>query len=151
MKIARLMSATAVTVGGLSYLGVPAVEAAGGAGAARAERTYDPSTVAALRGPVTAITVVPARGGSAGGTHVTLKEGDRTVDVHLGPTWFVQREGFELAKGDFIEATGSLIQADGDTFLVAREVKKGDKALKLRDERGVPVWSGRRRPESEVP
>lgn len=146
MKITRLVVAAAVTVGGLSYFRAPAVEAARGTGAARGERTYDPKTVATLRGPVTAITVVPAPGGSAGGTHVTLEAGDRTVDVHLGPTWFLQREGFELAKGDSIEATGSLIHADGDTFLVAREVRKGDKVLKLRDERGVPVWSGRGRP-----
>jgi hypothetical protein len=30
--------------------------------------------------------------------------------------------------------------------LIAREVKKGAQALRLRDEQGVPDWSGRRHP-----
>jgi hypothetical protein len=40
--------------------------------------------------------------------------------------------------------TGSVIDSDGNSFLVARELKKGEKVLKLRDEQGVPVWAGGR-------
>lgn len=81
-----------------------------------------------------------------GGTHVTLQSDGQMLDVHLGPTWFLQREGIELAKGDEIEVTGSVIDSDGKSILIAREVKKGQKVLKLRDEQGVPAWSGGRRP-----
>lgn len=109
-------------------------------------RTYDPDTVTTLRGTAGAVAVVPARGGRLGGTHVTIDSGGQTMDVHLGPTWFLQREGVEVGKGDSIEVTGSVIEADGKTFLIARELKKGQKVLKLRDEMGVPVWSGGRRP-----
>ena len=68
------------------------------------------------------------------------------MDVHLGPTWFLQGEGFEIAKGDAVEVIGSVVDSEGTTFLIAREVKKGQKAVRLRDEQGVPAWSGGRRP-----
>lgn len=111
-----------------------------------AGRIYDPDTVTTLRGTASAVAVVPARGGRMGGVHVTLQGEGQAMDVHLGPTWFLQREGFEVAKGDSIEVTGSVVESSGSTFLIARELKKGQKVLKLRDEQGKPEWSGRRRP-----
>jgi hypothetical protein len=102
--------------------------------------------VTTLRGTVDAVTVVPARGGRAGGMHLTLKTESQVLDVHLGPTWFLQSEGVELAKGDAVETTGSLVDSEGATFLIARELKVGQKVLTLRDARGIPAWSGGRRP-----
>ena len=66
--------------------------------------------------------------------------------MHLGPAWFVKGEGVEVASGDLLEVVGSILDADGKSYMVARELKKGSKVVKLRDERGVPVWSGRSRP-----
>jgi hypothetical protein len=57
----------------------------------------------------------------------------------------VEKEGLKLAKGDSLEVTGSLIEVEGTTFLVAREVRKGATLLRLRDERGAPAWAGRPR------
>ena len=105
-------------------------------------RVYDPDTVTTLKGSVRAVSVVPARGGRSGGTHVTLESDGAATDVHLGPTWFVEKEGLKLAKGDSLEVTGSLVESEGKTFLVAREVKKGASLVRLRDERGVPSWAG---------
>jgi hypothetical protein len=105
---------------------------------------YDVDTVTTLRGTASAVTVMPARGGRAGGMHLTLESAGQAMDVHLGPTWFLQREGVDVAKGDSVEVTGSVIDSDGNSFLVARELKKGEKVLKLRDEQGVPVWAGGR-------
>jgi hypothetical protein len=115
----------------------------GGPGLAPA---YDPDTVATLRGTASAVTVTPARGGRTGGVHITLQSDGQTMDVHLGPTWFLEREGVAVAKGDAVEVTGSVIDSDGNSFLIAQELRKGQKVLKLRDERGIPVWAGGRRP-----
>jgi hypothetical protein len=102
--------------------------------------------VTTLKGTATAVTMVPARGGRSGGIHVALQADGQTMDVHLGPAWFVKGEGVELASGDTLEVVGSILDADGKSYMVARELKKGSKVIKLRDERGVPVWSGRPRP-----
>ena len=48
-------------------------------------------------------------------------------------------------SGDTLEVVGSILDDDGKSYMVARELKKGSKVVKLRDERGVPVWSGRPR------
>lgn len=40
---------------------------------------------------------------------------------------------------------GSRISFEGNPAIIAAEVKKGDEVLKLRDEKGVPFWSGWRR------
>jgi hypothetical protein len=68
------------------------------------------------------------------------------IEVLLGPTWLLAREELEIRKGDALEVTGSLVDSDGETLMVARELKKGSRVLKLRNEGGVPVWAagGRR-------
>lgn len=104
--------------------------------------TYDLDTVTTLRGTVRAVTVVPARGGCVGGTHVTLEGEGAVTEVHLGPTWFLERESVELSKGDSLDVTGSVVDSRGATVLVAREIKKGAKVFQLRDERGLPLWGG---------
>jgi hypothetical protein len=166
MKVHTLVALGAISMGGVWLASAPPLEAhdcchghngcpmmsgksadapSPGAGPAMG-RIYDPDTVSTLRGKATAVEVVPGRGGRSGGTHVTLEGADQTIDVRLGPTWFLEREGIEIAKGDSMEVTGSVIESDGDSFLIARELKKGEKVVKLRDEQGVPLWSGRGRP-----
>jgi hypothetical protein len=163
MKLHTLITLGALSVGGASLLSVAVAEAhdcchgrpacpKAGSQAVPPERggpgtgpMYDPDTVTTLRGTASAVTVMPARGGRMGGMHLTLASDGQTTDVHLGPTWFLQQEGFEVAKGDSVEVTGSVSDAAGDRFLIAREIKKGQKTLKLRDEQGIPAWSGGRR------
>lgn len=159
MRMHTLIALGAVSLGGLSLLSAQAGDccpqgcamkgtpsAAQGPGGPGAGPRYDPDTVTTLRGTVDAVTVMPARGGRAGGLHLALKADGQTMDVHLGPTWFLQREGIEIAKGDVVEVTGSVVDVEGATVLVARELKKGPKAVRLRDEKGIPAWSGGRRP-----
>jgi hypothetical protein len=107
------------------------------------DRSYDPDSVTTLQGTATEVEVVPARGGRSGGLHLTLSSGSAATEVHVGPSWFLEREGFRIAKGDALEVTGSLVDSDGTRFVVAREIKKGSAVIRLRDEQGVPAWSGR--------
>jgi DNA/RNA endonuclease YhcR with UshA esterase domain len=64
--------------------------------------------------------------------------------AHLGPTNFLTQKGFTFAKGEQIEVTGSSVKYNGADAVIAREVKKGDKTVTLRDKKGVPEWAGRR-------
>ena len=99
---------------------------------------YDVSKEKTVSGTVEAVVEVPG-GRRGGGLHVTLAAGEEKWDVALGPKDFARSAGLEPAKGDAIEVTGS---ADPATrTIIAREVKKGDKTCRLRDEHGVPLWS----------
>lgn len=80
-----------------------------------------------------------------GGTHIVVKDNEKLTEIHVGPTWYLETEGFNIAKGDTVEVTGSLVSSEDDTYMIAREVKKGDKLLRLRSKEGIPLWSRSRR------
>lgn len=101
--------------------------------------------VSTIQGTASDVQVSPARGGRSGGVHVTLSSGQAdTVDVHVGPKWFLDDKGYRIEKGDRIEVTGALVDVGDERHLVAREIRKNDAVLRLRDEAGVPLWSGGR-------
>jgi hypothetical protein len=115
-----------------------------GAGAPYA-RTYDDKTVEALSGTVVKIEhVTPMRGMSAG-VHLILKTNAGEISVHLGPAWYIERQDVKLEPGDAVQVKGSRVTFQGTPAIIAAEVKKGDEVLPLRNDSGVPVWSGWRR------
>jgi hypothetical protein len=106
---------------------------------------YDPATEVTLTGTVEGVREIP-HGTWSAGLHLILKTEQGAVEVHVGPAMFVATHGMTLAKGDRISVTGSKVHLDGGDALLAREIKKGDTSLKLRDSQGIPEWSrGRRR------
>ena len=102
---------------------------------------YDPKTEMTTRGTIEAVTQV-AGNWAWYGTHLALKTEAGTIDVHLGPEAYIANQQFSFAKGDQIEVTGSKVAIKNTDTLIAREVKKGDKTLVLRDANGMPNWAG---------
>jgi len=82
-------------------------------------------------------------GRRGGGIHLDLETAEGTLRVHLGPSWFLEKEGLRLAAGDQVEITGSKVTVRGQPAVIAQVVKKGDTAVALRDVQGIPVWAGR--------
>lgn len=108
-------------------------------------RVYNPATVATLRGTISSVEVEPARPGRPGGMHLTLKTDQKSTEVHIGPAWFAQAEGLTFTTGEAIEVTGSQVTRGELSFLVAREVRKADKVIRLRSDDGTPLWAQRGR------
>lgn len=110
---------------------------------------YDPSTETRLSGQVSAVENVmpPDRAGrrGMGGLHLTLKTSTESVVVHLGPAAFSKEKNFVVAVGDDLEILGSRVELGDESVLLAREIKKGERTLTLRDASGRPLWSGGRR------
>jgi hypothetical protein len=108
-------------------------------------RLYNPQTMESISGKVASVdTITPIKGMSSG-VHLMLKTDNETISVHLGPAWYIQRQDMKIAPGDKIDITGSRITLQGEPAIIAAEVKKENEILKLRDESGLPVWSGWRR------
>jgi hypothetical protein len=101
------------------------------------DRNYDPATVETIKGTVTEVNKA-----GAWGLHVMVKTENETIDVHLGPDWYLKNI-ISIAKGDVITVTGSRIQQDGENAIIAKSVQKSGAAVILRDDNGVPKWSGR--------
>jgi hypothetical protein len=114
---------------------------------------YDPTRVVTVKGTIEEVQSGMMRSGQMGqmrgmdhmGLHLTLKTGKAPITVLVGPSSFVKEKNFAFAKGDTIEVTGSQVKYDNADALIAREIKKDDKTLTLRNEQGVPEWSQGRR------
>jgi hypothetical protein len=140
----RLRGVLSALVFSVSFL-MAADGFAQGRGQGRAgARMYDPKTVETVRGEVVSVEKIPEKGGMAGGIHLTLKTDKESVSVHLGPSWYLDQQSLKIAPKDQVEVRGSRITFEGKPAIIAAEVKKGQEVLKLRDDNGVPVWSGRR-------
>jgi|SRR5579864_716 len=112
-------------------------------GQSQSSPIYNPATEITVKGSVEAVNQQTSAQGW-GGTHIILKTEKETFDVHVGPSWFLTEHNFSLAKGDQIEVTGSKVTIGDTDALVAREIKKGEKSVTLRNAQGVPAWSGGR-------
>ena len=108
---------------------------------------YDPSTVVTLKGTVQEVQqgTAPAGRQQMGGmgVHLILKTEKETETILVGPQGFLTQNNFSFSNGDEIEVTGSRVKYGTSEAIIAREIKKGDKTLTLRNEQGVPAWSGR--------
>jgi hypothetical protein len=105
-------------------------------------RAYDPKSVTTVAGKVSAVSASGPRGQRV---QLDLETADGVLPVRVGPAWFLEKEGLNLAAGDELEVTGSKITRDGQPLLIAQVVKKGATALALRDLNGIPVWAGQGR------
>lgn len=117
----------------------------GGSRQSRGQYRYNPATEVTVTGTVEEVQEHAHPGLARLGLHLTVKAAEGKFDVHLGPASFVKKEGMTLAKGDVITVTGSKIPYEGAEAVLAREVKKGEKTLVLRNAKGIPLWSGGRR------
>jgi hypothetical protein len=106
---------------------------------------WDAKTVATVNGEVVSVDkYTPGRGGTSYGLRLTLKTDKETLPLILGPAWYVEQQHFTIAAKDQVEVKGSRLSIQGQPTIIAQEIKKGDKVLKLRDDKGAPLWLGPR-------
>ena len=103
---------------------------------------YDVQTVETITGKIARIDQLPGRMEGRVGIHAMLETDMETVEVHLGPYLFLSEQSLQLKEGEGIEVTGSRIMHQGEPAILAKEVRKGNHVLTLRDEDGRPKWRG---------
>ncbi|WP_299489648.1 hypothetical protein [Acaryochloris sp. IP29b_bin.137] len=106
-------------------------------------RDFNPDTVETISGKIVRVDQVASQGRRSGkGVHLSVETSDETVDVHLGPSWYLDEQQFNLKSGDPVEVTGSKVTDASSPTLIAAKVKSGDTNIDLRDENGMPAWRG---------
>jgi hypothetical protein len=75
------------------------------------------------------------------GVHLLIKSQNEMFEVHLGPAAFLAEKNATFEEGDTVAVIGWGLPRSERFFVIAREVKKGDQVLTLRNEQGVPLWS----------
>jgi hypothetical protein len=111
----------------------------------RPGRFYNPETVVTVSGEVQNVETRTFGPSGFGLIVLLLKTDKETISVNVGPEQYVSSQNFKFEKGDKIEVKGSKVEIRGENVILAAEIRKGDKVLKLRDENGMPLWGGPRR------
>ena len=106
-------------------------------------RRYNPNNTETFDGEVVSLTPEQSRRKTFQGVHLMVNTGEETIEVHVAPSWYLADQDFEITPKDKIVITGSRINVAGNPEIIAREIEKDDRILVLRDENGVPLWSGR--------
>jgi sporulation protein YlmC with PRC-barrel domain len=110
-------------------------------------KVFDPKSIKRIHGQVIKVDQVIPKSGIMSQMEIELivyvgrKE---PVPVYLGPIWYIdgsnRRSRFK--SGDEVTVMGSWITTEGQSFMIASSVTKGNKTLQLRDKEGTPVWIG---------
>lgn len=104
---------------------------------------YRAGTVETVHGRV--VSVERVQQGVMAGVHLRLRTEAGMLDVHLGPSWYVDNQPINFVAGDALVVTGSRCTYQGHPALLAATVHKGGHMLHLRNAQGVPAWRGRGR------
>lgn len=108
-------------------------------------RMYNPQTVETISGEVVKVEKITPMKGMSSGIHILVKTDTGEISVHLGPSWYMDKQDTKIAVGDKVEVKGSKVEYSGKPAIIAAEVQKGDEVLKLRDDNGYPAWAGWRK------
>jgi hypothetical protein len=98
---------------------------------------YDPAAEVTVRGEVQQVHESKVATDHPG-LHFVLKTEAETVEVHACPVRFLHELEFTIVTGDTLTVLGS--RPKGAAVIVAREIRKGQESIVLRDARGVPNW-----------
>ncbi len=101
---------------------------------------YNIATEISIHGTVTDIRDFYCPISGHEGTHLMIATENRTVEVHVAPTKFLEGKKWEFFRGDQVDVSGSAIVFHGHDALIAQTISRGTETLALRDSGGKPVW-----------
>ncbi len=101
---------------------------------------YDTQTVKDFTGVVVGVRE-DDQNAALPGIHLSVREDQETYDVYLAPVSFLKLFDVEFAKGDQVQVNGSRVKCGNDTVILAKEVRRGETTVYLRDESGKPFWT----------
>ncbi|MEX2219130.1 MAG: PRC-barrel domain-containing protein [Phycisphaerales bacterium] len=93
-----------------------------------------------LTGTVQESAVAAPMPGMSDGIRVTIDSPEGPRIVHIGPSWFVSRQGLRFHKGDQVTIKGARANIGGEDVILAQQVTTADGTVRLRDEQGRPNW-----------
>ena len=107
--------------------------------ASKAGPKYDVASEVKVKGVIEDIRDVP---GTMQGTQLLVKTDTKTVQVYVGPGDFLKEIEVSFNKGDQINVVGAQAPNSAEEIILAREITVGSNTFTLRDDKGIPVWSG---------
>jgi sporulation protein YlmC with PRC-barrel domain len=113
------------------------------------KKLFDSKTIRTITGQVIKVDQVPEPGFGMEIRLTVYSDKKEILPVYIGPAFYIM--GSELAKnfkiGDQVIVIGSRATRDGEPFMIAMNVKRGNEVLRLRDKDGNPEWIGWKKTE----
>lgn len=99
-------------------------------------KMFDPKTIETVSGKVILVEK------TENGKNIVLETepAKDKINVHLGPDFFLDKQEVQVQATDKVTITGSKVMIDGKLYIIASELKKGDKTVIIRDAKGFPAW-----------
>ncbi|MBD3289600.1 hypothetical protein GF337_12415 [candidate division KSB1 bacterium] len=105
---------------------------------------YDASKEMTFTGEVIRFDTVQNDYGRFPGLLITVKSEEQELPVFLAPNWYLTDQKISIKNGEEISVTGSKINFKNKDQIIARIFEYGDKKITVRNEKGIPVWAGKR-------
>lgn len=93
-----------------------------------------------LAGKVVEVIYLPGASEDTGMVEARLMAGTQAVTARLGPSGFLHQNQMDIREGDTITVTGYRVAAGGRETVVATEMVKDGKTIRLRDAWGRSAW-----------
>ncbi|MBM4055111.1 MAG: DNA-binding protein [Planctomycetes bacterium] len=108
-------------------------------------KKYNPKTIETVAGKVISMEAISPIKGMSRGVRMVVASEKEEITIHAGPVWYIENQEIMIQPTDEIEVTGSRIYFEGKPAIIAAIIKKGNDVLPLRDDAGIPLWSGWKR------
>jgi hypothetical protein len=105
-------------------------------------RLYDVKTVETFQGTIAKIEKIACRRAGMYSMSLLVQQDKESIPVYLGPGWYVEKPNVKLAEGDKVQVVGSRVTIKKGPIILAKEIKKGEQVLRLRSDKGFPLWAG---------
>ena len=107
-------------------------------------RLYNSSTVETITGKIIKIDTVQSGYGRFPGILMSLQIKKQETEVYIAPLWYLSDQQLQFKTGNPITITGSRVTYKGKHLIITSEINYNKKTIMIRNEKGIPVWAGRR-------
>lgn len=106
-------------------------------------RKFNKDTVEEVTGKITDVILSGKSHNDSRGVILEINSGEEIKEVHLGPSWYIERQFKHFKIGEEISVVGSIVHYRGREIMVAEKLKRGNGKFRLRDEEGIPFWEAK--------
>ena len=102
---------------------------------------YDKQKVIVIEGTITLVKQISTTKDMTFGTHILVGHEGEEIEVHLGPSWYLEKKRIKVRTGEIVKVSGSLCILEGKPSMIAQWMVKQKDTIQLRDDEGFPIWA----------
>jgi hypothetical protein len=108
------------------------------------KKIFDSKTIKTISGQVIKVDQVREPGFGMEMRLTVFIGAKEVLPVYLGPVFYIEgpEQPNHFKIGDKVTVSGSQVTVNGEPFMIAMNVKRGNEVLRLRDKDGIPEWVG---------